>query len=443
MTVQEAGSAAAAGGTPPASAMAWYVGRDGQQYGPVGDHAFWQMLGSGQILPTDLVWRDGFAEWQPASSVRPATQPVITQPVLTQPVAQSHAARPAASTADASREQPREPVRTTRSEHAVAASQGSSVGRERPDRASSTAAETDRRKRKTSAAEGESALRRRTRTFGRGLAWTAILVFFTLTLGAAYLVLTSDKNLMRMATAVIPQFGALFGDRIPSTAPIGGFATTTQATDVALQRSSLWQVLKKYHPAWYGERVKEATDGMLAGKPEIEILTGLMQGVVKLRRQYAGDAASAPITRLKSIASLFATNLVRLKGHSVEACFQYVSTGESAPAVVALLQNPEYSSALQAQIAATFEGIDEGRTTPRVYPQPKASDYDVLVTALEARGWKKEDLTLFADSQKLSQAAPETVCRLVTEWFEAQIAIKEPDIQLRLIADSLRPVVSG
>lgn len=307
---------------------------------------------------------------------------------------------------------------------------------------STTSSETGRRQRK-SGVEGESALRRRTRKLGRGIAWTAILVFFTLTLGAAYLVTTSDKNLMRMATALIPQFGTLFGDRIPSTAPIGGFATTMPATDIALQRSNLWQVLKKYHPIWYEDRVREATDGILNGKKEIEILTGLMQGVVKLRRQYAGDATSAPIARLKSIASLFATNLVRLKGHSVEACFQYVSAGESAPAVVALLQSPEHTSTLQAQLAATFEGIDEGRRTPRVYPEPKASDYDVLVTALEARGWKKDDLTLFADSQRLAQATPETVCRLVTEWFEAQNAIKEPDIQLRLIADSLRPVVAG
>ena len=244
---------------------------------------------------------------------------------------------------------------------------------------------------------------------------------------------------MRMATALIPQFG----ERIPTTAPITGFATTTVATDEALQKSRLWLVLKKYHPDWYADRVKEATDSARGGKSETEILTGLMQAVVKLRRQYAGDAVSAPITRLKSIATLFAGNLVRLKGQSVDACFQYVSAGESAPVIVALLQNPEHTSALQAQLVATFEGIDEGRKTPRVYPQPKATDYDVLVAALEARGWKKDDLTLFADSQKLAQAAPETVCRLVTEWFEAQIGIKESDIQLRLIADSLRPVVAG
>jgi hypothetical protein len=244
---------------------------------------------------------------------------------------------------------------------------------------------------------------------------------------------------MRMATTMIPQFG----ERIAASPPLHGFAPSTTATDEALQKTTLGQVLKKYHPEWYADRVKESADAMRGGKGEADVLAAFMQAVVKLRRQFAGDATSAPITRMKTIATLFASNLTRLKGHSVDACFQFVSSGESAPAVIALMQNPDITSGLQAQLVATFEGIEEGRKSPRVYPQPRATDYDVLVTALEARGWKKDDLTLFADSQKLAQAAPETVCRLVTEWFEAQVAIKDADVQVRLIADSLRPVVAG
>lgn len=422
MTVQETGSAA--GSASQAQAIAWYVGRDGQQYGPVGDPEFRAMLDSGQILPTDLVWRDGFAEWKPAASLRSAA-PVAphTPEPQTQPVAQGY---------------PTQQRQAFETRVAPQSRVDAVPERERTERKASAKAEATPGKSKRAAGD-ESTLKRRTKKVGRGIAWAAILLFFTLTLSAAYLAFSSDKTLMRMATALIPQFG----ERIPATAPITGFATTTVATDEALQKSRLWLVLKKYHPDWYADRVKEATDSARGGKSETEILTGLMQAVVKLRRQYAGDAVSAPITRLKSIATLFAGNLVRLKGQSVDACFQYVSAGESAPVIVALLQNPEHTSALQAQLVATFEGIDEGRKTPRVYPQPKATDYDVLVAALEARGWKKDDLTLFADSQKLAQAAPETVCRLVTEWFEAQIAIKESDVQLRLIADSLRPVVAG
>jgi hypothetical protein len=35
------------------------------------------------------------------------------------------------------------------------------------------------------------------------------------------------------------------------------------------------------------------------------------------------------------------------------------------------------------------------------------------------------------------------VCQLVHDWFGAQLAIKDPDMQLRLLVDSLRPVVAG
>lgn len=47
MTVQETGSAA--GGASQAPAIAWYVGRDGQQYGPVGDPEFRAMLELGKF----------------------------------------------------------------------------------------------------------------------------------------------------------------------------------------------------------------------------------------------------------------------------------------------------------------------------------------------------------------------------------------------------------
>jgi hypothetical protein len=35
------------------------------------------------------------------------------------------------------------------------------------------------------------------------------------------------------------------------------------------------------------------------------------------------------------------------------------------------------------------------------------------------------------------------VCQLVHDWFAAQLAIKDPDMQLRLLVDSLKPVVAG
>ena len=59
------------------------------------------------------------------------------------------------------------------------------------------------------------------------------------------------------------------------------------------------------------------------------------------------------------------------------------------------------------------------------------------------RGWTQADMQLFSDERALSRAPPEKVCQLVTDWFAAQLDIKDQDIQLRLLVDSLKPVVAG
>ena len=378
------------GSSASAEELQWYIGRDGQQRGPIGDAEFRNLIARRQLHPADLVWREGFPDWRPVASLQ-------LPPLAPQPSQSTAPASPASK------------------QHTAA----------KP-----TASAAPERKRKPAG---------RTRKFGRGLAWSAFVLFFAVTLGAAYLHWTGNKDLMRIASAIIQKFP----ERAVSTAPITGFAATAEASDQAMQKSLLWQVLKKYHPDWYSERVKEATEAARAQKPDAEIAAGMMQAIVKLRRENAGNAYSAPAARLKSIAVLFAANLTRLRASSTDACFQFISTGESGPSVVSLLQSSEYTSGLQAQLAATFEAINEGRRTPRIYPQPQPSDYDALVKILEARGWKRPDMQLFSDSQALAKAPPETVCRLVTEWFESQLAIDDPDIQLRLIVDSLRPVVAG
>lgn len=52
--------------------MSWYYASGGQQQGPVDDTQFEAMIQSGQIKPADLVWKEGMANWQPLSTVRPA-----------------------------------------------------------------------------------------------------------------------------------------------------------------------------------------------------------------------------------------------------------------------------------------------------------------------------------------------------------------------------------
>src|SRR6185503_8885822 len=52
--------------------MTWYYASGGQQQGPVDDAQFEALIQSGQIKPADLVWKEGMANWQPLSTVRPS-----------------------------------------------------------------------------------------------------------------------------------------------------------------------------------------------------------------------------------------------------------------------------------------------------------------------------------------------------------------------------------
>jgi len=47
----------------------WYYARGNQQQGPVALQAIQDMVRSGQLQPTDLVWRQGMPNWLAASQV--------------------------------------------------------------------------------------------------------------------------------------------------------------------------------------------------------------------------------------------------------------------------------------------------------------------------------------------------------------------------------------
>ncbi|QDT59424.1 hypothetical protein SV7mr_19310 [Stieleria bergensis] len=51
-------------------ASEWYYGRNGQQQGPVTSNQLKQLAQSGQLLPTDFVWKEGMSEWAKASKVK-------------------------------------------------------------------------------------------------------------------------------------------------------------------------------------------------------------------------------------------------------------------------------------------------------------------------------------------------------------------------------------
>lgn len=48
----------------------WFYAREAVQFGPVGTGQLRQLAAAGQLAPEDLVWREGMADWAPASRVR-------------------------------------------------------------------------------------------------------------------------------------------------------------------------------------------------------------------------------------------------------------------------------------------------------------------------------------------------------------------------------------
>lgn len=47
----------------------YFVGRSGQQTGPFSVEQLTAMAASGELQPTDLVWKEGMAGWEPASTL--------------------------------------------------------------------------------------------------------------------------------------------------------------------------------------------------------------------------------------------------------------------------------------------------------------------------------------------------------------------------------------
>ena len=61
------------------------------------------------------------------------------------------------------------------------------------------------------------------------------------------------------------------------------------------------------------------------------------------------------------MASAFLDNLKSLSEPDVGACYGFISQGETSPVVLELMQSPEQGASVQAQVAAIFEAIADGR----------------------------------------------------------------------------------
>jgi uncharacterized protein DUF4339 len=56
----------------------WHLSREGKQHGPFSDTDLATFAELGQLQPSDLVWREGFANWRPAVTIFPPPEPTPT-----------------------------------------------------------------------------------------------------------------------------------------------------------------------------------------------------------------------------------------------------------------------------------------------------------------------------------------------------------------------------
>ncbi len=485
----------------------WYLARDGQQHGPISAAEMSKIIELGYLLPTDLVWRHGLADWQPASTAFPpkaapeqpppppapppsASTPAGSRGSTPTPTADDKSrpgAKPGrdrepavAKAADpreiiameaARREEsarrardgvqpggPRQPMslnqpQAPRAEPRPADPMGASPAARRPDPVTPTEW--------TRPAEGGSPRghveppieqeweedetpRRR---FPR-LAIASFLLLALLSVGGYGLHATGhlDGLLARLSfssnpeSTATPVVTAKPSQRLPT--PIG-FSANPAQVDQLFQQAALWQLLKTEFPDWYQERVRDAARLKGEGKTDTEVAQHLAEQLVTLRRRHVSDALAASPQNLKTVASSFLENLERLSKHSIEACYGFISQGETNPLIVELTRASEHTPSLQRQASAIFTAIAEGRRTPARHRPPTREDYDQLATQLAKRGWSPADLQLFSDARSLARAAPDRVCKMVQDWFAAQLAVGDEEVQVRLLIEALKPVVAG
>ena len=490
----------------------WFLARDGQQHGPISAAEMSKIIELGYLMPNDLVWRQGFTDWQPAASIfppkpsseappgppptppaPPSAPPAAAartgpaagappendakpQPTNDRAAAGGRVQAPAAKPADpreiiaqeaARREEsarrardefqpggPRQPMSPATPRGESSRADPTSAAREPasrridpvpPARGRAPDGESQRMPpADTSEEEWDDTPRRRLPR----VAIAAVLMIGLLGVGAFGMHTTGhlDSLLARLSfTSSNPKSATPVVVAKPDARkqPQAEFSENPAAVDQTFQSTELWRLLKKEFPDWYQQRVLEAARQKSEGKADKEIAQQLAEQLVALRRKHVTDALAASPQLLKSVASSFLDNLERLSKHSIDACYGFISQGETSPIIVELTRASEHTQALQHQSAAIFTAIAEGRRTPAQHPPPTRDDYDKLAIQLAKRGWSPIDLQLFSDARSLARATPERVCKMVQDWFAAQLAVGDEEVQVRLLIEALKPVVAG
>ena len=212
----------------------------------------------------------------------------------------------------------------------------------------------------------------------------------------------------------------------------------------ALQATRLWRIVKQDFPDWYAERLKEAAAMAAENKDQAEIGQHLARALVGLRRQNAKHALAADVPQLKSVARTFYENLAQLRKHSSEACFALISQGEASP--VDRLPDAE------PHARRPSAGANDGRVRgDRRWAQEGAQLSRAAANRLRrcsrptssSAAGARPTCSCSPMRGALARASPEKVCQLVHDWFAAHFEIKDPDMQLRLLVETIKPVVGG
>lgn len=421
----------------------WYLARDGKQHGPLSSAELKKLVELGHLKPTDLLWRQGFADWRPA--------PTVFQTELApQPRAAAPALQPAAA-------QPRAQAPSGRQE--------TGFGSPQQGYGASTQGYTQPQARYGEADTAE-------KSPGTGRRVLVAATFMLLLIGAGtWLAYQNRAALMEMAASVTKPSDKKAGETKPAesakaetkteaaapqaeaaaasagaqpaaaAAPVS--AEAQSAIEQKLAASPPWPLLKQEFPEWYGEQAGELAKLSAEGKTDAELTSRMVEQLVALRRKNVDKALAASTQSLKDLAGAFIANLKHLTAEGADVCYGFISKGEASPGVLALMQNPEKSAPVNAQFEAIFKAIIEGKNTPATHAPPVKSDYTVLTGKLNAIGWTQADIQLFANSAELAKAPHERVCKMVHDWFAAHLAIEDAAVQERLLIETLRPVVGS
>lgn len=421
----------------------WYIARDGKQHGPLTDVEMRTFVTHNYLRASDLIWRPGMADWQPATAVFPAVFPQTHAPFpqpqpsqAIEPSADDTAGVPPDDFEDFEEEDQTAPKSVGRRLAAAAVILAVLGGGafavstyQEPLKALFSNPNSDQGSKDTASAPTVSAP---AESAGEATAASEASAETAATSEAATSAQSSTSPTEAQTAALAPTESAA------PAPPVDG-----SDIDTRLQKIPVWELLKKDYREWYETTVGEALKMAADKRPESDVAMHLAQGLVALRRQNAEKALESSPERLKELASAFLANLQALQARGVSACYGFISKGETSPAIVQLMQSPETATAFNAHVKAIFEAIADGQKAPTKHEAAVKGDYDVLIKELGKIGWKEDDLKTFSDPRLLAKRPPEEVCKMVIDWFVAHLAVKDQAVQERLLYETLKPVVTG